>query len=177
MSALHPADWLIIAVLACSLVIGFSRGLVREVVALTGWIAAIVVARLFNEPLSAYLAQWVGTPSVRLILSYGLLFAGTLFGASLLAHALSLMAHASGLSLIDRMFGGVFGVVRGLLFVLIALMLMAPFVKHDGWFHDARLPRVILTYEPLVRRLQQDVLQLVAPRSPAPASGAEKSSP
>ncbi len=165
---MHPADLVILAALALSLIFGFMRGLVREAFSLAGWILAILVARWFNEPVAAWLAHWVGTPSVRLVMSYGTLFFGTLLACSLLAQALSMAVRAGGLSLSDRVLGGVFGVVRGCVLVLIALMLMAPFVKKDSWFHEATLPKLFLEYESLVRSLQDEALHLV--RSPKPGS-------
>lgn len=171
---LHPADWVILGALAMSLIFGFSRGFVREVISLVGWVLAIVVARWFNEPVATWLAQWVGTPSVRLLMSYGLLFLGTLLACSLFAQALSLVVRSGGLSLTDRVLGGLFGVVRGALLVLIALMLLAPFVKKDVWFREAQLPKAFLKHETLARTLQQEALQLVKtdkPGSPKTAAG------
>lgn len=160
---MHPADLVILAALSLSLIFGFMRGFVREAFALVGWLLAIVIARSFNEPLAAWLAHWVSTPSMRLVLSYGSLFLGTLLMASLLGSAFRQLAHRGGLSLADRVLGGLFGIVRGALLLLIALMLMAPFVKHDAWFRDAMLPKTILQHESLARSLQQQALALVRP--------------
>lgn len=171
---MHSADLVILAALSLSLIFGFTRGLVREAFALVGWILAIVIARAFNEPLAAWLSQWVSTPSVRLVCSYGSLFLGTLLTCSLLGSAFRHLVHSGGLSLADRFLGGIFGIVRGALLVLIALMLAAPFVKHDAWFRDAMLPKAFLQYESLARSLQQQALALVRP-IPA-ASSPSKSS-
>ena len=171
---MHPADLVILAALALSLIFGFTRGFVREAFALVGWVLAIVIARSFNEPLAAWLAHWVNTPSIRLVLSYGSLFFGTLLTFSLLGTALRHVVHRGGLSLSDRVFGGIFGVLRGLLLILVALMLMAPFVKHDAWYRDAMLPKTILQYESLARSLQKQALALVRP-IPSTASSSKSS--
>lgn len=151
----------ILAALSLSLIFGFMRGLIRESFALAGWVAAIVVARWFNEPLAAEMAPMVSAPSLRLIFSWGLLFLITLLSFNLLGQALRVAARAGGLSLSDRMLGGFFGVVRGALLVLIALMLMAPYVKHDRWFREAQLPKAFLAYESLARSLQREAVQLI----------------
>lgn len=166
MNTMHSADLVILAVLALSLIFGFIRGFVREIFALAGWILAIIIARWFNEPLAAWLAPMVGTPSVRLVLAYGSLFFGTLVACSLFAYALSLAVRAGGLSLLDRVFGGVFGVLRGALLVLVALMLSAPFVKQDAWFKESQLPKAFLKYELLARDLQTKALHLVNSAKP-----------
>lgn len=165
---MHSADLVILAALSLSLIFGFMRGFVREAFSLAGWVLAILIARWFNEPMAAWLAQWVGTPSVRLVMSYGTLFFGTLLISVLVGQALSLVVNSAGLSLANRVLGGLFGTVRGLVLVLIALMLMAPFVKKDAWFSAATLPRAFLEYEHLVRDLQDQALHIV--RSPKPGS-------
>lgn len=167
---MHPADIVILVVLALSLIIGFWRGLVREAISLTGWVLAIYLARSYHEPMAAWLAQWVGTPSLRLVMAYGSLFIGTLVICSLGAHAVSMMLHAGGLSLLDRVFGGLFGIARGLVLCLVALMLMAPFIKNDAWFREAQLPRAILKYESVARSLKDHAIAIV--RSPTPSESA-----
>jgi len=162
---MHPADIVILSILALSLIFGFMRGFVREAFALAGWILSIVVARSFNEPLAAWLAEFVSTPSIRLVLSYGGLFLGTLLTFSLLGTIMRQVVHRGGLSLLDRFMGGVFGALRGALLILIALMLMAPFVKHDAWYRNALLPKAFLNYESLARSLQQQAFTLVRPKS------------
>lgn len=166
---MHSADLVILTVLSLSLIFGFMRGFVREAIALAGWVLAILLARWFNEPLAAWLAEWVSTPSLRLVMAYGTLFFGTLVVCSLLAQALSALISAGGLKLSDRMLGGVFGALRGMVLVLIALMLMAPFVQKDAWFREATLPRAFLKYESLARDLKDQALDIV--RSPKPGAG------
>ncbi len=161
---MHPADIVILVVLALSLIFGFWRGLVREAISLTGWVLAIYLARTYNEPMAAWLAQWVSTPSIRLVMSYGGLFLGTLVVCSLGGYAVSMMLRAGGLSLVDRFFGGVFGVARGFVLCLVALMLMAPFIVNDAWFREAQLPRAILKYESVARHLKDQAITII--RSP-----------
>jgi len=169
---LHPADWIILGILVVSLMIGFGRGLVREIISLSGWVLAILVARWFHEPVAVWLGDWVATPSVRMVMAYGSLFLGTLLSCSLIAHAMSLMVRAGGLSLFDRFFGGIFGAIRGGVLVLVALILMAPFVKSDRWFIDAVLPKTFLSYESIARDLQGQVLDVV--KSAKPVDAAER---
>jgi len=71
---LHPADWIILGILVVSLMIGFGRGLVREIISLAGWVLAILVARWFHEPVAVWLSDWVATPSVRMVMAYGSIF-------------------------------------------------------------------------------------------------------
>ena len=85
-----------------------------------------------------------------------------------------MVVYRGGQWVCDRVFGGIFGVLRGLLLILVALMLMAPFVKHDAWYRDAMLPKTILQYESLARSLQKQALALVRP-IPSTASSSKSS--
>lgn len=160
---MHAADLIILGVLGFSLVVGFVRGFVREGLALIGWVLAIYLARSYNEPMAAWLAQWVSTPSIRLLMAYASLFLGTLAVATLGAYAFDLVVKHTGLGLMNRFVGGLFGVARGLVISLVALMLMAPFVKNDAWFREAELPRYLLQYESVVRQIKDQALSAMTP--------------
>jgi hypothetical protein len=86
MAALHPADWVILGVIAISLALGFFRGFVREAFSVAGWMAAYVVARLFHAPLEQLLVDSISTPSLRLAVAWGGLFVTTLMLAALASY-------------------------------------------------------------------------------------------
>ncbi|MDY6011231.1 MAG: CvpA family protein, partial [Duodenibacillus sp.] len=44
---MNEIDWVILAVLAISTVLGVSRGVVREILAIVGWVLGIVLALKF----------------------------------------------------------------------------------------------------------------------------------
>ncbi len=148
---LHPADALLLAVVLISLSVGFWRGMTREFISLLGWVLAFLVARACHDPLSQHLAQSITTPSVRWVTAYALLFIGTLVVCSLLAFALSALIRVTGLSLIDRTLGSLFGAFRGVLLIAVALLLVSPFVREDPWFEAAILPQFLVSFEPWLR--------------------------
>ena len=51
-------DYLVIFVLASSIIIGTLRGLVKEILSLAGWIVAFVVANAYGPWLAAMLLHW-----------------------------------------------------------------------------------------------------------------------
>ncbi len=53
------ADYLIIVLIALSMLIGLWRGLLREVISLTTWIAAFAIALLFAEDGAAHLTPYL----------------------------------------------------------------------------------------------------------------------
>lgn len=159
MAALHPADWIILGVLAVSLGLGFFRGLVREAFSLAGWVAAYVVARLFHSALENLLVDSISTPSLRLAVAWGGLFVTTLVMASLISYLVLSVIESAGLRSVDRFLGAGFGVVRGLLLVLAALVMVSPFASGDSWWVNAKLPKEFLRFESVGREMKDKVVQ------------------
>lgn len=116
-------DYLVIFVLAASVIISMMRGLVKEVLSLAGWVVAFVVANAYAAALAQMLPPVVPGEVLRLILAFIALFIGVRILMGLLALALGALLDAGGLSIVDRLLGAVFGLGRGLVIVLAAVIL------------------------------------------------------
>jgi membrane protein required for colicin V production len=120
-------DYGLLFVLACSMIIGVSRGLIREVVSLVGWVAAFVVANIYGEALARLLPDMlpiaIPVASIRVMTAYVVLFIGTRVATMLLARALDSLLGAGGLSGINRLLGSLFGLARGALIWLVFVLL------------------------------------------------------
>ncbi|SEN34065.1 membrane protein required for colicin V production [Duganella sp. CF517] len=128
-------DYLVIFVMVTSVIISMLRGLVKEVLSLAGWVVAFVVANAYAAALAVMLPAVVPGEVLRLILAFIALFIGVRILMGLLAMALGALLDAGGLSLFDRLLGAVFGVGRGLVIVLTAVILcgMTSLPQQDFW--------------------------------------------
>ncbi len=156
---MHFADGIILAIIAISMLFGVFRGFAREAFSLAGWVAAYVVARVFHAPLEDLLVDVISTPSLRMAVAWGGLFVTTLLLAAVAGYMARSLMEAAGIRSIDRFFGAIFGFVRGLIVVLAALVMAAPFVSHDLWWQQARLPGEFMRYEHAGRELKNKVVQ------------------
>lgn len=104
--------------------IGFVRGFAHEVLALLAWIAGIVALKLLHAPLTEQLVDIVGTQRGAAVLAFALLFLPTYVAVKLFARGVGVRTRRSMLGPVDRVLGGGFGMVKGLigatLFFLIA---------------------------------------------------------
>ena len=116
-------DFLVLFVLICSVVISTLRGLVKEILSLASWIVSFVVANAYGEVLAKLLPDIIPGNSARLIVAFIALFIGVRLLMGLLAMAVDALIKASGLTLADRGLGGLFGLGRGLVIVLAAVLL------------------------------------------------------
>lgn len=136
-------DWALLAVLALSVLLGLARGVVREIFALAGWIAGVLLAIRFAEPLGAWLPD-VLPSGVRVALAAILIVVAILLTAALAAALLRAALKSAKVSLEDRLLGGTFGVLRATLLIAGAVLLaMASGLPREPWWQaSALLPRL-----------------------------------
>jgi membrane protein required for colicin V production len=116
-------DWAVVLIVGLSSVLGLMRGAIREVLALVGWVVAFFVARQFGVDFSAMLSNVVANDSLRLLLSFAVLFVATLLVMALGRMALTEIVKKIGLGGADKFLGLVIGVARGGLIVLVFVLL------------------------------------------------------
>ncbi|MGZ5817952.1 MAG: CvpA family protein [Burkholderiaceae bacterium] len=116
-------DYLVLFVLIASIVISTMRGLVKEILSLLSWIAALVVANLYSEALAGLLPNVIPGNVTRLIVAFIALFIAVKLLMMLLTMAVESVIKAGGLSIADRGLGGLFGFARGVVIILIAVLL------------------------------------------------------
>lgn len=116
-------DYLVLFVVACSIVISTLRGLVKEILSLLSWIVSFVLANAYGEALAKLMPEVIPGGTTRLIVAFISLFIGVRLLMMLLTMAIDAVIKASGLTLADRGLGGLFGLGRGLVLVLAAVLL------------------------------------------------------
>jgi membrane protein required for colicin V production len=122
-------------VLLASVVISTMRGLVKEILSLVSWVVAFVIANAYGAALAPMLPSMIPGEAVRLMVAFVALFLGTRILMGLLTLAVDAVVKASGLSLADRGLGGLFGLARGIVIVLFAVILcgMTSIPQQDFW--------------------------------------------
>ncbi|MFC0252935.1 CvpA family protein [Massilia consociata] len=128
-------DYLVLFVLVSSVIISTLRGLVKEILSLLGWVVAFVVANAYGAQLAPMLPELMPGDTARLIMAFIVLFLGVRILMGLLSLAIGALITASGLSLADRGLGGLFGLARGIVIVLAAVILsgMTSIPQQDFW--------------------------------------------
>lgn len=149
-------DWVMLAVIGLSAFISVLRGFVREALSLAGWVTAYVVARLFVDQLAYLLSSLVDTPAWRVGLAFTLLFIATLICFALLNHLMKDFLRMTGLSGLDRILGMFFGIIRGLIFMVVVLSLGRMFALDQLWGQSEFVPY----FDPIIKWVDQLVPQV-----------------
>ena len=134
-------DWAIIVVLGLSILLSLWRGFVREAVSLAGWIAAFVIANMFVGEMAAFLQQWIANVTGRYVAAYALLFAGMLMVAGIAGKLSAQVVKVTGLTLLDRLLGTVFGFIRGIIIVLVVVYVLRQLAPPQNllWLDESQL--------------------------------------
>ena len=118
--------------MALSIVVGLMRGVVFEVLSLAGWLVAYLAAQLLTPLVQPHTS--IGQPGSAL--NHAVAFASVFFVSLLLwglgARLVRVLIRATPLSSVDRLLGACFGLVRGLL-VLLVLALVLGFTSVAKW--------------------------------------------
>lgn len=144
MDALIWIDWVIIALIAVSTLISLKRGFVKEALSLVTWVGAFILARTFHPQMQSLLESTVETPLVRLIAAFAILFFATLIVGALINNMIGHLVRATGLSATDRVLGMGFGLLRGLVVVIvcIAFTRYTPLAEDTWWRTSVMIDRL-----------------------------------
>ena len=140
--SLNWADFAVIGIIILSTVISVIRGLIKETVSLITWISAIWVTLSYTPDLSSQLAPAIGMPMLQVWSAALILFISTLVVGSLINYLIGLVLPKAKLSKTNRLLGGVFGLLRGVVVVVIVVMLasLTPFPQDNWWRQSKFLP-------------------------------------
>jgi membrane protein required for colicin V production len=137
---MNVADSLVILAVILSAIIGAVRGFLREAVALGTLILAIFLAWSFADSLAPYLGGLLKDEPVNTWAARAIIFFITLLVGMAVAAILAYFVRLSLFSGMDRFFGFVFGLVRGVLLVGV-FVILAQLLKLDGepWWTKSKL--------------------------------------
>lgn len=142
-------DIIIIGLIAFSILVSLWRGFVSEALSLAGWVIAFWVASSFYPYLSSYLTQvnsiyLQNSEYLRNGVAAGGLFIVVLIICGVINALLSKIIDTTGiLSTTDRILGGAFGALRGILIVAAALFFLDTFTsvsQSELWKESQLIP-------------------------------------
>ena len=129
MEGFNIVDAGVAVIIIVSGILAYSRGFMRETLAILGWVAAAVLAFIFApavQPLVRevpYLGNFLGDScELTVIAAFALVFAVVLVLASLFTPLFSSFVRNSAIGGVDQGAGFLFGVARGVLLVAVALL-------------------------------------------------------
>ena len=127
-------DWLILIVWLVSAGYGVTRGFASEALSVLGWVSAFFLANVLADPVSELGREIIDEPTTRYLLGWALTFIAVLLMFSAVAAFLSRQMRQPGFDIGNRLLGGIFGLLRGVIIVAalsILLRAMLPDANED----------------------------------------------
>jgi len=135
----NQVDIVILIIIVFSSAFGLWRGLIKEVLSLLTWIAALLVSRVYSEPLAGLMTGMIENDGIRYVSAFAILFFIVMMFGTFLNSLLSKLLSVAGLKLADRLLGAGFGVARGVIIVLVIMFIANMFVSETELWHQSQL--------------------------------------
>jgi membrane protein required for colicin V production len=114
---MNGLDFVVIGILLLSMLLGLWRGLLYEVLSLLGWPIAIILSKISATSVAPLIP--IAQEEMRVTAAYALVFVAALIAWGVVARLIAKLLKAIGSDWADRGMGGLFGVMRGVLIVLV----------------------------------------------------------
>jgi membrane protein required for colicin V production len=139
---MNQIDYVIITIVAISLLIGLLRGFVKEILSLLAWIVAIWIGLTFSRRFSVLLETIIEFPPARIAIAFVILLLLTLVISGVINYFADLLLEKTGLTGIDRLLGLFLGVARGGIVVALLVMLagLTPAPEQPLWKSSNLIP-------------------------------------
>lgn len=167
LSNFNAIDYTFIAVFCFFVLLSLWRGLVREIISLLAWLVGLLVGMTFAPKLAALFAnsstsvtstsasiseQMAGSSSPFTIgLCFVVLLVGCLIIGAIINYFLAVMVEASGLTIFNRLLGGIFGFAKAFIIELaiVFFVSMTAYAKEPLW----QKSEVVSAYQPVIATL------------------------
>ena len=154
-------DGLVIAVILFSAFLAMVRGFSREVLSLASWVIAAIAAVLLYKNLLSFVETYLSNKTIALIASLAIIFVVVFIIVSIITMKIADVIIDSRIGALDRTVGFIFGVVRGIFIMVIAMLLVNQLIKPEDqapWLKDAKT-------KPMLDSLSNQIWELL-PKDP-----------
>ena len=133
------ADWIILAFLAFSVIGAAIEGFFHEAFGLAGLVVGYLLAAWQYPRVAGWFAPHLKSPWLGEVAGFLIIFFAVLMVAAFAGRLTRWMMKEAGLSFVDRLLGGVLGLLKGSLIVAIVLLAMTAFAPTARWLAGSQL--------------------------------------
>lgn len=137
-------DWVLLALLFLSVLLGLWRGLMFEVLSVAGWVAAFLLAQAWADDVVPWLPIEKVAPPLQIAIGFALVFICVAFVGGVIAWGVQKLVASVGLRPVDRVLGGAFGLARGVVILLaVALVITITQLQSAAWWKGSATAGVL----------------------------------
>ncbi|HUR37404.1 MAG TPA: CvpA family protein [Terriglobales bacterium] len=137
-------DWIIVVVIALSVMMAAAQGFFFEMFSLGGAVLGYLLAAWQYQSIAPWFEPHVKSAAVANAAAFFVIFTGVMLAAGAAGKITRWMMKEVGLRWVDRLLGGAFGLIRGVVVVTVALLALAAFVPESKVLEKSALSRYFL---------------------------------
>jgi len=136
---MNIVDWSILFAILVSVAVAASEGFFHQAFGLAGLIVGYLFAAWQYHRLADWFAPNLKSPWLGEIAAFVLIFVGVVIVAGIVGRIVRWAMKEAGLSVFDRILGGLLGLVKGSLFIAVILMGMTAFTPTSRFLEGSEL--------------------------------------
>jgi membrane protein required for colicin V production len=134
------------------------KGLMREIISLVALIGGFILSVLYYPALGGRLAEFCRTDSIANFAGFLIIFVGCILIGIIAAYLVNRLVKAASLKWIDRVLGGIFGLLRGWAIASILVLALIAFpVREDLMARSVLAPYLLAGSRAAVLLVPQDL--------------------
>jgi len=171
---MNTIDIVILILLLIGGLNGLRQGFIKAFANLVGWIFALIVAAKYAVVLAPSMTALSSDPVVQKIAAFAFIVLVIVVLTWIVTAVLNGVLKSLKLGPLNRLAGGAFGTLKGLLIVLITIQGVGPWVESSPYWKQSKFVQTLLPYAPWATELSKDAaneaLQHIKSKDAAPSS-------
>ena len=171
---MNTIDIVILILLLIGGLNGLRQGFIKAFANLVGWIFALIVAAKYAVVLAPSMTALSSDPVVQKIAAFAFIVLVIVVLTWIVTAVLNGVLKSLKLGQLNRLAGGAFGTLKGLLIVLITIQGIGPWVESSTYWKQSKFVQSLLPYAPWATELSKDAaneaLQHIKSKDAVPSS-------
>lgn len=135
---------------------GLRQGFIKAFANLVGWIFALIVAAKYSSSLAPLMSSLSSDPVVQKISAFAFIVLVLIVSTWIVTYLLNGILKTLKLGPLNRLAGGAFGTLKGLLVVLVTMQGLAPWVESSPHWKQSKFIQHLLPYAPWASELSKE---------------------
>ena len=129
---MNPFDILVSIIFGFCLIRGIFRGLVKELSSIIGVITGYYAAYSYYPHVAKFLSKWISVVDYSRLIGFLVIFIGVFLIISILGVIIKYLMSIAFLGWTDRISGGIFGLIKGLLIASVLFIVFTTFLSKNA---------------------------------------------
>ena len=156
---MNTLDIFILIILLIGGLNGLRQGLVSAFANLVGWVFALIVGAKYATILAPSMVSLSGDPVVQKIAAFAFIVLLMVVLTWIITALLNKILKSLKLGPLNRLAGGAFGSLKGLLIVLITMQGLGPWVESSPHWKQSKFVQLLIPYAPWATELSKEAAQ------------------